>query len=186
MTGRPVWSSAFNFKENFFNILEDTFIKRQSSTFIKRQSSSFLRTGTGDLETCPSEKYCLSTNGLSSVIFFFKRDLTRSTKLASWMWSKVQIKYRFKFTEIFRSFGDVGHCSKFGSALWATSANLVMHYGTQRWIWWWNMGHCGKFGQTLWATVWMKPYSTNLWWFLHCGPLHRILFCNMSNNTGFC
>jgi hypothetical protein len=31
---------------------------------MKIQSSSFLRTGTGDLENCPCEKYRLGTNGL--------------------------------------------------------------------------------------------------------------------------
>jgi hypothetical protein len=34
---------------------------------MKRQSSSFLRTGTGDLENCPCEKYRLGTNGLIKV-----------------------------------------------------------------------------------------------------------------------
>jgi hypothetical protein len=42
-------------------------------------------------------------------------------------------------------FYAMGHYGKFGCALWATAANLVIRYGS-----------CGKFGDALWATAWYE------------------------------
>jgi hypothetical protein len=39
----------------------------------------------------------------------------------------------------------MGHCGKFGYALWAIAANLVVRYGPLRQIWLYAMGHCGGF-----------------------------------------
>jgi hypothetical protein len=47
----------------------------------------------------------------------------------------------------------MGHCGEFFYALWATTVNLVVHYGPLRWIWLYAMGHCGGFGYVLWATA---------------------------------
>ncbi len=47
----------------------------------------------------------------------------------------------------------MGHCDKFGYALWVTAENLVMRYGPLRQIWLCTMGHSGKFGYALWATA---------------------------------
>jgi hypothetical protein len=58
----------------------------------------------------------------------------------------------------------MGHCGKFGYALQATAADLVISYGPL----------CG-----------MKQYSKNLYRFLHCGPPRRIWLCAMGHNALF-
>ncbi len=47
----------------------------------------------------------------------------------------------------------MGHCGKFCPALWATTVNLVVHYGPLLQIWLYAMDHCGGFGYALWATA---------------------------------
>jgi hypothetical protein len=47
----------------------------------------------------------------------------------------------------------MGHCGKFGYALWATATNLVVRYWPLRHIWLYAMSHCGGFGYELWATM---------------------------------
>jgi hypothetical protein len=43
----------------------------------------------------------------------------------------------------------VGHCGRFGYALWATAADLVIRYGPLRRIWLCTMGHCGEWSSTV-------------------------------------
>jgi hypothetical protein len=71
----------------------------------------------------------------------------------------------------------MGHCDKFGCALWATAANLVIRYGPLWWIWLYTMGHCGGFGYALWATV------VDL--VIRYGPLWWIWLCAMGHCGGF-
>jgi hypothetical protein len=47
----------------------------------------------------------------------------------------------------------MGNCGKFGYALWATAANLVVRYGPLWQIWLYTMGHCIGFGYALRATT---------------------------------
>jgi hypothetical protein len=68
----------------------------------------------------------------------------------------------------------MGHCGEFFYALWATVANLVLHYGPLQRIWFYAMGHCIGFGSMLWAT------AADL--VLRYGPLRRIWLCA----TGHC
>jgi hypothetical protein len=68
----------------------------------------------------------------------------------------------------------MGHCGKFGYVLWATAADLAMHYGLLQG---------------------MRPYSKNLTvsalgaieqdLVIHNGPLHRILLSAMGRCEGF-
>ncbi len=108
---------------------------------------------------------------------FLSKVISPSTQLVPWfaIWSIFE--YRFEFAEIFDFQGP--------SALWATVANLVMHYGPLQRIWLLATGHCGKFRYALWAT------AENL---VIChGPLcgmklHSKIcnnFCAVGNGTGF-
>ncbi len=60
----------------------------------------------------------------------------------------------------------MGHCDRFGYALWATAINLVIRYGPLRQISLYAMGHCDRFGNALWAT------AINL--VIRYGPLRQI------------
>jgi hypothetical protein len=51
------------------------------------------------------------------------------------------------------SFRAVGHCDKFGFALWATAAKLVMRYGQLRRSWLCAKDHFGRSGYSLWISV---------------------------------
>jgi hypothetical protein len=62
----------------------------------------------------------------------------------------------------------MGHCGGFGYTLWATAADLVIHYGPLRRIWLYIMVHCRGFGCAQWATA--ADFA------LHSGPLWRIWF----------
>jgi hypothetical protein len=53
----------------------------------------------------------------------------------------------------------MGHYSKFGFALWDTTANLVLLFGTLQQIWSHAMGHCSGFGYALCG---MKLHNKNL------------------------
>ncbi len=60
----------------------------------------------------------------------------------------------------------MSHYCKFGCALWATAADLVIRYGPLRRIWFCAMGHSAGFGYPLWAVAKDFVKGTVAWDFL--------------------
>ncbi len=97
---------------------------------------------------------------------------------------------------LLRSSRSRGHCGKFGNALWATTANLVVHYGPLRQIWLCTMGHYAVGGRSVkicndFCAMGHSPGFAYVLWaiaqglVIRYGPWRRIWLSAMGHGAAF-